>query len=58
LTAVPKADDLPSNTPLFTVAYKLVKIFDRDLKLAGILKRDESGRTLTFTPCGIASARS
>ncbi len=46
LTAVPKADDLPSNTPLFTVADKLVKIFDRDLKLAGIRKRDESGRTV------------
>ena len=32
--------------PLFTVPAGLVRILDRDLKLAGIDKRDERGRTL------------
>lgn len=37
---------LPANTPLFVVPDKLVRIFDRDLKAAGIPKRDDRGRTL------------
>jgi integrase len=37
---------LPPDTPLFTVPVELVKILNRDLKLAGIAKRDERGRTL------------
>jgi integrase len=37
---------LPSDTPLFTVPVELVKILNRDLRLAGILKRDERGRTI------------
>jgi integrase len=37
---------LPPDTPLFTVPVELVKILDRDLRLAGIPKRDERGRTL------------
>lgn len=32
--------------PVFTVPAAMVKILDRDLKLAGIQKRDERGRTL------------
>ncbi len=37
---------LPADTPLFNVPKGLVKIFDRDLKLAGIPKRDARGRTV------------
>src|SRR4029078_2439709 len=37
---------LPHDTPLFTVATGLIRILDRDLKLAGIPKKDERGRTL------------
>ena len=37
---------LPADTPVFDVPDGLVRIFDRDLKLAGIAKRDERGRTL------------
>ena len=37
---------LPADTLLFTVPQGLVRILDRDLKLAGIAKRDERGRTL------------
>jgi integrase len=37
---------LPLDRPLFTVPKALVKILDRDLRLAGIPKRDESGRTV------------
>ena len=36
----------PPDTPLFAVPGALVKILNRDLKLAGIPKRDERGRTL------------
>ncbi len=43
LTAVPT---LPADTPLFTVPAGLVRILDRDLRLAGIPKRDERGRTV------------
>ena len=46
MTGVPKRDVLPASTPLFTVPAALVKILDRDLKLAGIPKRDEFGRTV------------
>ena len=56
---------LPADTPLFAVPNGLVKILDRDLKAAGIPKRDERGRTLdvhalrhTFgtllSKCGVA----
>jgi hypothetical protein len=37
---------LPPDTPLFRVPGALVKILDRDLRLAGIPKRDDRGRTL------------
>jgi integrase len=37
---------LPSETRVFDVPAALVKILDRDLKAAGISKRDERGRTL------------
>ena len=37
---------LPADTPVFRVPRDLVRILDRDLKLAGIEKRDERGRTV------------
>jgi integrase len=37
---------LPPDTPLFAVPDRLVMILDRDLRLAGIAKRDDRGRTL------------
>src|SRR5262249_13707449 len=37
---------LPPDTPLFTVPIELVKILNRDLRLAGIPKCDDRGRTL------------
>jgi hypothetical protein len=37
---------LPSESPVFNVPARLVKILDRDLKLAGIPKCDERGRVL------------
>jgi integrase len=37
---------LPPNTPVFKVPARLVMILNRDLKLAGIRKRDDRGRTL------------
>ena len=37
---------LPPSTPVFDVPDKLCKILNRDLRLAGIAKRDERGRTL------------
>jgi len=37
---------LPAAAPLFTVPAGLIRILDRDLKAAGIPKRDERGRTL------------
>jgi len=40
------APTLPPDTPVFTVPAGLVKILDRDLRLAGIPKRDERGRTV------------
>ena len=43
LTGVPT---LPADAPLFTVPAGLVKILDRDLRLAGIPKVDERGRTV------------
>jgi integrase len=46
MTAVPNSSSLPANTPLFNVPESLVKRLDRDLKLAGIPKRDELGRTV------------
>ena len=36
---------LPAETLLFTVPAGLLRIFDRDLKMAGIPKKDERGRT-------------
>jgi integrase/DNA-directed RNA polymerase specialized sigma24 family protein len=44
LPAVPQS--LSPETPLFTVPAGLVRILDRDLRLAGIPKRDERGRTI------------
>ena len=43
LTTVPT---LPPDTSIFTVPAGLVRILDRDLRLAGIPKRDERGRTV------------
>jgi integrase len=37
---------LPGDTPLFSVPAGLLRIFDRDLKMAGISKTDERGQTL------------
>ena len=37
---------LPPDTPLFTVPVGLRRILDRDLKAAGIPKRDDRGRTV------------
>ena len=37
---------LPPDTPVFKVPAGLVRILDRDLRLAGIPKRDERGRTV------------
>ena len=37
---------LSADAPVFTVPRGLVRILDRDLKLAGIPKRDERGRTV------------
>ncbi len=37
---------LPPDNPIFKVPGQLIKILDRDLKLAGIPKRDDRGRTL------------
>jgi integrase len=42
----PIPERLPAGTPVFDVPNGLVRIFDRDLKAAGIPKRDERGRTL------------
>ena len=36
---------LPPDTPLFAMPDKLSRVMDRDLKLAGIPKRDDRGRT-------------
>ncbi len=44
MTGVP--DKLPADAPLFIVPRQLVKILDRDLKLASIPKRDDRGRTI------------
>ena len=46
MTARSMGSKLPSDTPLFNVPYEQVKIFDRDLKAAGIAKIDDRGRTL------------
>jgi len=46
MTGVPRCGKLPADTMLFTVPEKLVKILDRDLRMAGIAKRDERGRTV------------
>ena len=43
LSAVPT---LSADTPLFTIPRGLVNILDRDLRLAGIPKMDERGRTV------------
>jgi hypothetical protein len=37
---------LPPATPVFDVPVKLYRILDLDLKMAGIPKRDDRGRTL------------
>jgi integrase len=37
---------LPADTPVFRVPRDLARILDRDLKLAGIPKRDDRGRTV------------
>ncbi|MCA9202653.1 MAG: site-specific integrase [Planctomycetales bacterium] len=42
----PIPERLPSSTRLFNVPSGLLRILDRDLKLAGIPKRDERGRTV------------
>ena len=41
-----EASVLPADETVFTVPDKLVTVLDRDLKLAGIAKRDELGRTV------------
>jgi len=44
--AEPIPTRLPGDSSVFVVPSGLVRIFDRDLKLAGIAKRDDRGRTL------------
>src|SRR5207244_10147599 len=44
--ASPVPARLPPDTPLFDVPHKLCKILNRDLRLAGISKRDDRGRVL------------
>ena len=39
-------ETLPLDTPVFTVPAGLVRILDRDLKLAGLSKRDSRGWTV------------
>jgi integrase len=45
-TGKPIPARLPAEIPLFTVPAGLLRILNRDLRLAGIPKRDERGRTL------------
>jgi integrase len=45
-TGAPIPARLPPDTPVFDVPHKLSKILNRDLKAAGIAKRDDRGRTL------------
>ncbi len=45
-TGAPIPARLPADTPLFNVPRGLRRILDRDLRRAGIPKRDERGRTL------------
>jgi integrase len=45
-TGQPIPARLPPDTPLFSVPKELVKILNRDMRLAGIAKVDERGRTL------------
>ncbi len=45
-TGAPIPARLPPDTPLFDVPHKLCKILNRDLRLAGIAKRDDRGRVL------------
>jgi integrase len=42
----PSAARLEGSTPLFDVPQDLVKVLDRDLRFAGIAKKDERGRTV------------
>ena len=42
----PFSRQLPTNMPLFTVPTQMVLILNRDLKLAGIPKHDDRGRTV------------
>jgi integrase len=44
--AVSEGDDIPSDVPLLYVPSGLRRILDRDLKVAGIPKRDDRGRTI------------
>jgi hypothetical protein len=48
IDALPRgaAGRVPVCTPLFNVPAKLIKILDRDLKAAGIEKKDDRGRTV------------
>jgi hypothetical protein len=46
LTTVSRHKKLQSNTPLFNVPHRLVKILDRDLATAGTPKRDDRGRII------------
>jgi integrase len=42
----PIPDRLPSNMPIFDIPTGLLRILNRDLKAAGIPKKDERGRTI------------
>lgn len=48
---------LAPDTKLFKVPHKLCKILNRDLRLAGIPKRDDRGRVLDVHPLPTPSAR-
>ncbi|MGI9455953.1 MAG: tyrosine-type recombinase/integrase [Aeoliella sp.] len=43
-----RGESLPIDAPLFDVPRQLVKILDRDLAAAGIVKRYDRGRTVDF----------
>jgi len=45
-TELPLPPRLPHDAPLFNVPADLVRAFDRDLRVAGIPKRDDRGRVL------------
>jgi hypothetical protein len=46
MTSASKSPKLPASTPILEIPTGLIRIFDRDLRLAGIPKSDDRGRTV------------